>query len=195
VSERHPKDGLPLVAFPSQERWEGWLEANHGIAAGLWLKIAKKAAGLATVTYGEAVDSALCWGWIDGQKGRYDETWFLQRFTPRRPKSRWSQVNVEKVAALVAAGRMRPPGLAQAEAARADGRWDAAYPPQSALTVPPDLQARLDAHPQAAAFYATLDRQNRYAILYRLHDARKPETRTKRLEQFVTMLAEGRKIH
>ncbi|HEX2252940.1 MAG TPA: YdeI/OmpD-associated family protein [Thermoanaerobaculia bacterium] len=186
---------MPLLAFPSQKEWDLWLEANHARAAGLWMKIAKKASGVATVSYDEAVDAALCWGWIDGQKGRFDDTWFLQRFTPRRPRSQWSQVNREKVAALSAAGRMREPGLRQVEAARADGRWAAAYPPQSALTVPADLQSRLDAHPTAAAFYATLDRQNRYAILYRLHAARKPETREKRLEQFVTMLAEGRKIY
>jgi uncharacterized protein YdeI (YjbR/CyaY-like superfamily) len=186
---------LPTVAFPSQDAWRDWLDEHHDSSPGVWLKIAKKVSGIPTVTHPEALDVALCYGWIDGQRNALDDTWFLQRFTPRRPKSKWSQINRDKVAALTEKGLMRPAGLREVERARADGRWEAAYPSQRNLTVPDDLQAALDANPAAKAVFATLDSTNRYAILYRLHDAKRPETRARRIETFVAMLAEGRKLH
>lgn len=190
-----PSDDLPVLPFASAEAFETWLEAGHATAAGLWLKIAKKDTGLATVTYAEALDVGLCFGWIDGQKRGLDATWYLQRFTPRKRGSRWSQLNTEHVARLTAAGRMRPAGLAQVEAARADGRWAAAYERQSRATVPPDLQVALDADPAAAAFFATLTGVNRYAVLYRVQDAKRPETRARRIDRFVAMLARGETLH
>ena len=190
-----PADDLPVVPFASQEDWRAWLDGHHATSPGLWLKIAKKGTGVDTVTHAEALDVALCYGWIDGQRNRLDDTWFLQRFTPRRPRSKWSQVNQGKVAELTRRGVMHPAGLAEVERAKADGRWDSAYPPQRDLVVPDDLQAALDADDGARAFFATLDRTNRYAILYRLHDARRPDTRARRIETFVAMLAEGRKLH
>ncbi len=186
---------LPIVAFPSQDDWRAWLDEHHADSPGLWLKIAKKATGIDTVTHAEALDVALCYGWIDGQRNRFDDTWFLQRYTPRRPKSKWSQINRDKVADLTERGLMRPAGRREVDRAKADGRWDAAYPSQRNLTVPDDLQAALDADEAAKEFFANLDRVNRYAILYRLYDAKKPETRVKRIETFVAMLAEGRKLH
>lgn len=188
-------DDLPILPFASAAAFEAWLEAEHAHAAGLWLKIAKKDAGIATVTYAEALDVALCFGWIDGQKRSFDETWFLQRFTPRRRGSRWSKINTDHVARLEAAGRMRPAGLAEVEAAKADGRWARAYESQSAATVPDDLQRALDANPEAAAFFATLKGANRYAVLYRVQDAKRPETRARRIDQYVEMLARGETLH
>jgi uncharacterized protein YdeI (YjbR/CyaY-like superfamily) len=190
-----PPDDLPVLPFPSQAEWESWLEENHADAAGLWLKIAKKASGIETVTHAEALDAALCFGWIDGQRGRLDDEWFLQRFTPRRARSRWSQINREKVERLIADGRMRPAGLREIERAKADGRWDAAYASQSTIEVPDDLQQALDANPAAKEFFATLSGSNRYAVLYRIHDAKRAETRTRRIEKFVAMLARGETIH
>jgi uncharacterized protein YdeI (YjbR/CyaY-like superfamily) len=190
-----PPDDLPVLPFASAAEWETWLEDNHAEAPGVWLKIAKKASGIATVNAAEAIDVALCFGWIDGQRGRFDDQWFIQRFTPRRARSRWSQINREKVEQLTAAGRMRPAGLREVERAQADGRWDAAYPPASRMTVPDDLRAALDASPAAAEQFATLDSANRYAVLYRIWDAKRPATRAKRIEQFVAMLARGERIH
>ncbi len=186
---------LPIVPFSSQDDWRTWLDEHHADSPGVWLKIAKKASGIDTVTHAEALDVALCYGWIDGQRNSFDDAWFLQRFTPRRPKSKWSQINRDKVADLTERGLMRPAGLREVERATADGRWDAAYPSQRNLTVPDDLQAALDANHAAKQFFANLDRANRYAILYRLFDAKRPETRAKRIDDFVTMLAEGRKLH
>jgi uncharacterized protein YdeI (YjbR/CyaY-like superfamily) len=183
------------VRFDSQAAWEEWLDANHGESPGIWLKIAKKASGIETVTHAKALEVALCFGWIDGQRKALDESYFLQKFTPRTPKSKWSRINRESAERLVAAGRMRPAGLAAIEAARADGRWNAAYEPQSTAAVPEDLQRELDSRPRAAAFFASLDSRNRYAILYRLQDAKKPETRARRLAQFVAMLEEHRKLY
>jgi uncharacterized protein YdeI (YjbR/CyaY-like superfamily) len=185
----------PSIGFSSQAAWEGWLEANHAESAGVWLKIAKKASGIETVTHAEALEVALCFGWIDGQRKAFDEIHFLQRFTPRTRKSTWSRINRESAERLIAAGKMRPAGLAAVEAARADGRWEVAYEPQSRATVPEDLQRELDAHPRAAAFFASLDSRNRYSILYRLQDAKRPETRARRLERFVAMLEKHRKLY
>jgi uncharacterized protein YdeI (YjbR/CyaY-like superfamily) len=188
-------DELPILPFASAAAWEEWLELEHERAPGVWLKIAKKDTGIATVTYAQALDVALCFGWIDGQKGAFDAQWFLQRFTPRKPRSKWSKVNTEHAERLTEAGRMRAAGLAQVEAARADGRWAAAYESARSAGVPPDLQAALDANPRAAAFFATLRGANRYAILYRVQDAKRPETRARRIDRFVAMLARGETLH
>ena len=187
--------GRPVRAFASAQVWEQWLAAEHASSDGLWLKLAKKGCPEATVNYAEARDVALCYGWIDGQKRPLDEEYWLQRFTPRKARSKWSKINCGKVEALVAAGRMQPAGLREVESAKADGRWDAAYAGQSTATVPEDLQQALDANAAAAEFFATLDRANRYAILYRVQEPKRPETRAKRIEQFVTMLQEHQTIH
>ena len=188
-------DGLPTLAFAAQQEWEAWLEAHHADSAGLWLKIAKKEAGGHSLTYAEALESALCYGWIDGQKAALDEQHWLQKFTPRRARSVWSKVNRAKAEALIAASRMRPDGLRQVELAQADGRWDAAYDGQSTAAVPTDLQTALDDNPDARAFFGTLDRVNRYAILYRIQTAKRPETRAARIQKFVEMLSRREKIH
>jgi uncharacterized protein YdeI (YjbR/CyaY-like superfamily) len=183
------------MTFASHADWEAWLAEHHASAGGLWIKIAKKASGIPTVTHAEALDTALCFGWIDGQRDKLDADYFLQRFTPRRPRSNWSKVNCGKVEALVAAGRMQPAGLAEVERAQADGRWDAAYEPASSATVPDDLRRALDANPAAADFFATLRGSNRYAVLYRIQAAKRPETRARRIETFVAMLARGETFH
>jgi uncharacterized protein YdeI (YjbR/CyaY-like superfamily) len=182
-------------AFESEAAFEAWLEENHSTCDGIWLKFAKKASGIESVVYAQALDVALCFGWIDGQTQKVDDDWYLQRFTPRRRGSKWSQRNTEKAEALIAAGRMRAAGLRQIEEAKADGRWEAAYPSPSNIEVPPDLRAELDRNPKAGAFFESLNSTNRYAVLYRIHDAKRPETRARRIAQFVQMLAEGRKLH
>jgi uncharacterized protein YdeI (YjbR/CyaY-like superfamily) len=189
------KQGLPVLPFASQKDWEKWLAEHHQTSKGLWLKIAKKDAGVDTVTYAEALDGALCYGWIDGQKGALDDRFWLQKFTPRGPRSKWSKINREKAEALIEAGRVKPAGLASIEQARSDGRWDQAYDSQSKASVPEDLQKELDRNPNAAAFFATLDSANRYAVLYRIHEAKKPETRARRIEKFIGMLNRGEKVH
>jgi uncharacterized protein YdeI (YjbR/CyaY-like superfamily) len=189
-----PADG-PLLELPDRDAWADWLAQHGESSSGVWLKLARKDGGERSLTYAEALDVALCHGWIDAQRKPLDETYFLQRFTPRRARSRWSRLNREKAERLIAEGRMRPAGLAEVERAKADGRWEAAYASQRTIEVPPDLQAELDARPAAAAFFATLSSQNRYAILYRLHDAKRPETRARRLAQFVAMLERGETIH
>jgi uncharacterized protein YdeI (YjbR/CyaY-like superfamily) len=188
-------DDLPILLFVSKGELEAWLEENHADAEGLWLKIAKKGSGVESVNYAEALELALCFGWIDSQKRGLDEFFFLQRFTPRRPRGKWSQINRAKAEELIAAEAMRPAGLAEVAAAKADGRWDAAYAGQRAATVPEDLRHELDRNKAAAEFFATLDSANRYAILYRLQEAKKPETREKRLRRFIAMLERGEKIH
>lgn len=188
-------DDLPVLHFASPRKLEAWLEENHSGAEGLWLKIAKKGSGAESVSYAEALELALCFGWIDSQKRGFDDSFFLQRFTPRRPRGKWSQINREKAEELIAAGQMRPAGLVEVEAAKVDGRWDAAYAGQRAAIVPDDLQGELDRNEAAAEFFATLDSANRYAILYRLGEAKKPETRRKRLRKFIAMLERGEKIH
>ena len=185
---------LPIHLFSGPAELESWLEENQE-SDGVWLKIAKKGASEPSVTYAEALEVALCFGWIDSQKRGFDETHFLQRFTPRRPRGRWSKINREKAEALIEAGRMRHTGMAEVEAAKADGRWEAAYEGQRTAKVPPDLQRELDASDAAAEFFASLDGANRYAILYRLDEAKKPETRERRLRKFVAMLKRGEKLH
>jgi uncharacterized protein YdeI (YjbR/CyaY-like superfamily) len=175
--------------------WTRWLRRHHESAAGIWLRIAKKGSGIASIDHPQALEEALCHGWIDGQRKSDDAQYFLQRFTPRTPRSMWSQINRDKVRKLIDDGRMQPAGLAEVARAKADGRWDAAYEGASVATVPPDLQAALDANPPAAAFFATLNAQNRYAVLFRTQGAKKPETRARRIEKFVEMLARGEKIH
>jgi uncharacterized protein YdeI (YjbR/CyaY-like superfamily) len=187
--------GLPILSFPTPKSWEEWLERHHGTSKGLWLKIAKKGAGAATVTYAEALDAALCHGWIDGQKGAFDEEYWLQKFTPRGPRSPWSKVNREKALALIESGRMKAAGLAEIEKAKANGRWEAAYDSQSKASVPEDLQRELDKNPAAAELFATLESYNRYAILYRVQEAKRPETRARRIEKFIDMLNRGEKPH
>jgi uncharacterized protein YdeI (YjbR/CyaY-like superfamily) len=181
--------------FASPAEYEAWLEANHDRSDGIWVKIAKKGSGIDSVSHAEALELALCFGWIDGQRRGLDETHFLQKFTPRRKRSRWSKINRGKAEALIATGSMRPAGLAQVEAAKSDGRWEAAYEGQAGAKVPADLQAALDASPAAAEFFAGLSSQNRYAILYRLQDAKRPETRARRLAKFVAMLEREEKLH
>ncbi len=183
------------MLFAAPGDLEEWLEANAADSPGIWLKIAKKGAPEPSVTYAEALELALCFGWIDSQKRGLDDTHFLQRFTPRRPRGRWSKINREKCEALEAAGTLRPAGAAEVAAAKADGRWDAAYEGARTARVPDDLQAELDANPKAAASFADLDGANRYAILYRLQEAKKPETRARRLAKFVTMLERGETLH
>jgi uncharacterized protein YdeI (YjbR/CyaY-like superfamily) len=190
-----PTDPLPVMSFESTDAWDAWLAAHHADSPGLWLKIAKKGAAGRTISYSDALDVALCHGWIDGQKGRHDDEYWLQRFTPRKPGSNWSKINTERAAALIASGRMRPAGLREVEQARADGRWEQAYESQSRVTVPEDLARALAANERARAFFATLDSANRYAILYRIGTAKKPETRAKRIDTFVAMLSEHKKIH
>jgi len=183
------------VELASAEAWDAWLAQNQEVRDDVWLRIGKKNAGVETVRYPEVLDIAISWGWIDGQRLPLDETHFLQRFVRRRPRSRWSQVNREKAERLIAEGRMRPPGLAEVERARADGRWEAAYAPQSRAEVPDDLRAELDARPAAQAFFESLSSQNRFAIIYRLQDAKRPETRARRLAQFVEMLERGESLY
>ena len=188
-------DSLPKIPFASAEEWEEWLEDNHAVSAGVWIRMAKKGAGIESVRYPEVLETAICFGWIDGQRRALDERYFLQRFTPRRPRSKWSRINRDTAERLIADGRMRPAGLTEVERARADGRWEAAYEGQRRSTVPADLQRELDARPQARAFFAELNSQNRYAIVYRLQDAKRPETRARRLAKFVAMLEAGETIH
>ena len=188
-------EALPTLPFETPSAWEAWLREHHADARGVWLKLAKKEAGIPSISYAEALDVALCYGWIDGQKAACDAQFWLQKFTPRGPKSIWSKINCDKATALIAAGAMQPAGLRQVELARADGRWDAAYASQRTITIPDDLQRELDQHPQAQAFFKTLNSANRYAILFRIHTAKKPETRAARIRTFIEMLSRGEKIH
>ncbi|WP_199806775.1 YdeI/OmpD-associated family protein [Streptomyces sp. NRRL F-5727] len=184
---------LEIVAFASAEAFQAWLGENHADSPGIWLKLRKKGPGIVALDYAQALDVALCYGWIDGQKRTFDDQWWLQRFSPRTPRSKWSKINRDKVAALIEQGRMRPPGQAEIDRAKADGRWEAAYDSPRTATVPDDLAAALTAVPGAAEFFETLDRQNRYAILYRIQDAKKADTRARRIEKYVAMLAKGEK--
>jgi uncharacterized protein YdeI (YjbR/CyaY-like superfamily) len=189
------KQDLPVIPFESRDAWEAWLAERHATSPGVWLKLAKKGSGKESVSYGEALRVALAYGWIDGQKKAFDDEHWLQRFTPRTRTSRWSRINCEKALELIEQGEIQPAGLAQVEQAQADGRWAAAYEPQSAATVPDDLRRELERNDRARTFFETLDSRNRYAILYRIQDAKKPETRARRIEKYVTMLSEGGKIY
>ena len=192
---QNTKQDLPIIPFGSQEYWEAWLEEHYGTSDGLWLKIAKKGSGICSVSYPEALDVAISYGWIDGQRASFDDKFFLQRFTPRRPKSKWSKVNREKATELIERGKMKAAGLKEVELAKQDGRWDKAYDSQRNATVPTDFQQELDKNPGAREFFTTLDSTNRYAILYRIQDAKKPETRARRIQKYITMLNEQKKIH
>ncbi|UZW58985.1 YdeI/OmpD-associated family protein [Lysobacter enzymogenes] len=189
-----PADDLPVIAFDDAAAFERWLETPPA-KRGLWLKIAKKGKGAVTVDYAQALDVALCHGWIDGQKRSLDEVYFLQRFVPRRPRSLWSQINIGKCEALIAQGRMRPGGQREIDAARADGRWAAAYASSSKIEVPQDLATALAKSPKAREFFEGLDAGNRYAVLWRVHTAKKAETRAARIVKLVEMLGRGEKIH
>jgi uncharacterized protein YdeI (YjbR/CyaY-like superfamily) len=189
------KPELPIIPFASRNAWAAWLEKHHTTSGGIWLKIAKKGSGIETVSYGEALELALCYGWIDGQGASFDDRHWLQRFTPRSTRSKWSKVNRQKATELIEAGEMKPAGLREVERAKADGRWDAAYDAQSTATVPDDLRRELEMNDTAREFFATLDSKNRYAILYQIQDAKRPETRARRIEKYVVMLAEQRKLY
>ncbi len=195
MAQETGKDGRPILAFASPEAFEAWLEREHSTSDGVWIKFAKKGSGVASVAYADAVEVGLCYGWIDSQALSLDERFYLQKFTPRRARSKWSRVNRDKVEELTKQGRMKPAGLAQVELAKQDGRWEAAYASSANAKVPEDLQQALDASPKAAEFFATLNKSNRFAIVYQLEDARKPETRTRRLEKFVAMLERGEKLY
>ena len=186
---------IPVLTFPDARSWRSWLARNHRTSDGIWLKIQKKGAAGRSVSYPEALDEALCFGWIDGQKRRHDEQAYLQKFTPRRSRSLWSKRNIEHCQRLIAAGRMQPGGQAQIEAAKGDGRWEQAYDPPSQAAPPTDLLRALERNRRAREAFDRLDRTNRYAITWRLQTAKRPETRARRLRTFVEMLAEGRKIH
>ena len=188
------REGLPVVSFNSAAEWDAWL-TKGGPAAGAWMRIAKRGAGVASVSYAEAVETAIRHGWIDGQKAPLDDRFWLQKFMPRRARSRWSERNRDIAVRLIEEGRMAPAGLAQVEAARADGRWERAYAPASTASVPDDLRIALDATPSAAEAFEGLDAANRYAILYRVQDAKRRETRARRIETFVAMLARGERLH
>ncbi len=190
-----PHSDLPVILFERQEDWVDWLDTYHTNSPGLWLRLAKKASGMQSVTYAEALDVALCYGWIDSQKKSYDDSTWLQKFTPRGAKSIWSKINKEKALQLINDDRMKPTGLEAVERARQDGRWDAAYDSPSGATVPDDFQAALDENAEAHVFFSTLDRQNRYAILFRIQTAKKAETRAKRIRQFVEMLEKKEKLY
>lgn len=189
------KKDIPTISFDSWQSWESWLEENHASANGVWLKLAKKDSGIASVSYPEALEVAICFGWIDGQKASFDETFWLQRFTPRRPGSKWSKINRDKATRLAEQRRLRAAGLAEVASAKEDGRWDNAYASQGNMGIPDDLQKRFDENPKARDFFAGLDSTNRYAVLYRIHDAKKPETRARRIEKFVQMLNERKTIY
>ncbi len=187
--------GLPILSFADASVWEAWLTAQPVDSKGVWLKLAKQKAGAACVGKAQAIDGALCHGWIDGQLNPFDDDWWLIRFTPRKPRSKWSEKNRKRAEQLLAEGRIAPAGLTEIEAAKAEGRWDAAYASASTADVPEDLAAALDANPQARAFFDTLTGANRYAILYRVHDAKKSETRAARITRFVAMCAAGETVH
>jgi uncharacterized protein YdeI (YjbR/CyaY-like superfamily) len=189
------RGGLPVLDFVDAEAWETWLATQGGKVAGVWLKIAKAGNSASSLTKAQAIDAALCHGWIDGQIDKYDEAWFLTRFTPRKRTSKWSENNRKRAEQLVAEGRMAPVGLREIEAAKADGRWDMAYAPASTAEEPEDLKTALDAEPAARTFFDTLTGANRYAILYRVQTAKKPETRAARIAKFVGMCARGETVH
>jgi uncharacterized protein YdeI (YjbR/CyaY-like superfamily) len=185
----------PILPFENKKKWADWLAKQHDQSTGVWLKLAKKDSGILSVTYEEALDVALCYGWIDGQKKGFDDKYWLQKFTPRGPKSIWSKINTEKAERLIASGEMKPAGLKAVEAAKQDGRWDAAYSSQKNITISEDFQAALDKNNKAKAFFATLKSAERYSFLFRIYNAKKPETRARNIQKFVEMLEKGEKIN
>ena len=189
------KAGLPIIGFATSAAFEAWIETQPSDAPGLWLKLAKKGSGIASLSKADAIDTALCHGWIDGQLDKYDDRCWLIRFTPRKPRSKWSEVNRNRALELIEAGRMRPAGFTQVAAAKNDGRWEDAYAPASRAQVPQDLQAALDLNPQAATFFASLTGANRYAILYRIGAVKRPDTRARKIASFVAMLERGETLH
>jgi uncharacterized protein YdeI (YjbR/CyaY-like superfamily) len=195
LAKKKEANPTEMVSFADAEEWSAWLASRHRSSVGVWLKIAKKASNTTSITYAEAVEVALAWGWIDGQKGTFDHAWWLQKFTPRGVRSMWSKINREKATALIAAGKMMRSGLAEVERAKKDGRWDRAYESQSRASLPDDLEKALARNPRAKKFFATLDSRNRYAVLFRVQHAKKAETRARRIAQFVEMLAKGEKLH
>lgn len=194
-SRRSSPTTLPTRLFKTGRDWASWLGANHGESPGVWLQLAKKVAGVQSVSYDEAIEVALCFGWIDGQKQAHDEQYWLQKFTPRSGKSAWSKINKAKALALIEAGKMEPAGLLEVERARKDGRWGAAYDSASTATVPDDFQAALDGNPRAREFFDSLDGRNRYAVLYRIQTVKMAATRERKIAQFVEMLARHEKVH
>ncbi|EPG73906.1 bacteriocin-protection protein, YdeI/OmpD-associated family [Leptospira fainei serovar Hurstbridge str. BUT 6] len=186
---------IQTIPFRSQKEWEKWLKGNHSSVSGIWLKIAKKKSGIETVTYEEAIEIALCYGWIDGQKKPFDTEHWLQKFSPRVARSIWSKINRDKAEKLIASGKMKSAGLKAIENAKQNGSWEKAYESQGRITIPEDLKKALDKNKKAKAFFETLDSTNRYAILFRIHNVKKEETRMKRLRQFVEMLERNEKIH
>ncbi|MEO6712573.1 MAG: YdeI/OmpD-associated family protein [Mycobacteriales bacterium] len=189
------KPDYPVLFFASQPEWESWLAAEHAAADGVWIKMARKSTGIDSIDWPAALEVALCYGWIDGTRKRLDDVYFLQKFTPRRARSPWSQINIGHVERLIREGRMQPAGQAEVDRAKTDGRWERAYASPSKVQVPADLQTALDANPDAAAFFATLKSTNRYAVLYRIQDAKRPETRARRIATFVDMLARGETLY
>jgi uncharacterized protein YdeI (YjbR/CyaY-like superfamily) len=194
-SQTKSSTALPIHHFEQQQDWTTWLIESHNTSSGVWLKLAKKGANIQSVSYDEAVEIALCFGWIDGQKQAHSEQFWLQKFTRRSDKSIWSKINKEKALALIKAGTMKPAGLKEIERAKIDGRWDAAYDSASKATVPSDFQSALDSNARAKDFFGTLDSRNRYAVLFRIQTAKKAETRAKRISQFVQMLERHEKVH
>jgi uncharacterized protein YdeI (YjbR/CyaY-like superfamily) len=195
TTTRSSSTHLPMMQFKRQEDWITWLDQNHASTTGVWLRLAKTSSGIASVSYSEALDVALCYGWIDGQKKSYDETTWLQKFTPRGERSIWSRINREKAEELIRNGKMKPAGLQAIQRAQQNGRWEAAYDSSSRASVPSDLQAALDENADAKAFFATLNNQNRYTILHRLQTAKKAETRAARIEKFIRMLEKHEKLY
>lgn len=189
------KNSQPIIQFDSQEDWEAWLKKNHATSDGIWIKLTKKGSKIKSVSRQEVLDTAICYGWIDGQTASVDDDFWLQRFTRRGPKSKWSKINCKKATDLIAQGKMKAAGFKEIELAKEDGRWDRAYDSQRTMAVPDDLRKKLDENQQASEFFDNLDSKNRYAILYRIHDAKKSETRARRIEKFVSMLNDGKKIH
>lgn len=189
------QSGLPIVSFSNQLEWEVWLAQHSTGSVGAWLRLRKKTSNVASISKAEAIDSALCHGWIDGQIDKYDDDSWLVRFTPRRPRSKWSEINRKRATELIAAGLMQASGQSEIDKAKADGRWEAAYAPARTAEVPQDLQVALEGNPMAAAFFMTLTGANRYAILYRIGAVKKPETRARKIVDFVAMLERGETIH
>ena len=192
---KHQKDNLPIHFFKTVKEWKEWLDKNHASAKGIWLRFYKKASGVPSLDHPKSLDVALCYGWIDGQANKYDEESYLQRFSPRRPKSIWSKRNIENVTRLIAARKMKPAGLKEIEAAKADGRWEAAYDSPANMKVPEDFLKELAKNPKAKEFFQTLNKTNTFSITWRLQTAKKPETREKRMKAIIEMLSKGQKFH